>query len=159
MVNNGKEEDTKNNWYYFENVIEINDIEDDEEKEEEKKETKGSNGTKDIGNEKNMNERSMVNTIVEICHEMTSPIKPIEQVARKQVIENENGNENKKRNRANQRKRTIYNEFDSVIEENTTKGKKNEKEAKMKKRDIQKNEDKKREGNQMKMKTSKRIRR
>ena len=92
MVNNGKEGDTKNNWYYFENVIEINDIEDDEEKEEEKKEGKGSIKTKDIENEKNMNESSLVNKIVEICDEMTSPIEAIEQVARKQVIENENGN-------------------------------------------------------------------
>ena len=158
MGNNGKEDDTKNNWYYFENVIEINDIEDDEEKEQ-KKEMKGSIKTKDIGNERNLNQSSIVNTIVEICDEMTSPIEAIDQVARKQVIENENGNQNKKRNKVNQKKRTIYDEFDSLIEENTTKGKKNEKQAKINRRDIEKNEEKKREGNQMKMKTSKRIRR
>ena len=54
----GTKELTKDNWYYFENVIEINDIEDNETTREDKEA---------IDDEKT---KQVVNTVVELCDEV-----------------------------------------------------------------------------------------
>ena len=143
----GTKELTKDNWYYFENVIEINDIEDNE---------TTRNDKEAIDDEKT---KQVVNTVVELCDEVTSPVETIEQEAMKKTAGNESDNEIENKKKKAEFEKVMYEEFEKVVEQNTTKGRKNEKKESNKKRDNYEDNENKKEGNEMKKKTSKRIRR
>jgi len=143
----GTKELTKDNWYYFENVIEINDIEDNETTRKDKEA---------IDDEKT---KQVVNTVVELCDEVTSPVETIEQEATKKTAGNESDNEIESKKKKDEIEKAMYEEFEKVVEQNTTKGRLNEKKQNNKKRDNYGDNENKKEGNEMKKKTSKRIRR
>ena len=143
----GTKELTKDNWYYFENVIEINDIEDNE---------TTRNDKEAIDDEKT---KQVVNTVVELCDEVTSPVETIEQEATKKTAGNESDNEIESKKKKDEIEKAMYEEFEKVVEQNTTKGRLNEKKQNNKKRDNYGDNENKKEGNEMKKKTSKRIRR
>ena len=121
MNENGTKNLTKNNWYYFEKVIEINDIETDETTEDER-DTKTKKKTIDVENETTLNENTIVNTVVELCDEVTTTVEAIEQLTTKKTAGNESGNENESQKEKGELEKTMYDEFNQIIERNTTKG-------------------------------------
>ena len=90
---------------------------------------------------------------------MTSPVEAIEQEATKKTAGNDSDNEIESKKKKDEIQKAMYEEFEKVVEQNTTKERMNEKKQNNRKRDNYGDNENKKEGNEMKKKTSKRIRR
>ena len=110
-------------------------------------------------NETILNENTIVNTVVEICDEVTTEVETIEQPTTKKIARKDIDDENESQEKIDHVQKEMYDEFNEIIERNTRKENKNEKKTSNNKRKNCNDDDKKKEGNETKMKTSKRIRR